>query len=66
MNNQFRILDPETKKRAVEKLREVCRMYNEFNMLLDEAIAQVKADIRNSTLGKAKRLVVEKGAKYVN
>ena len=66
MNNQPRIPDPETRKRSVERLREVCRQFDALNLLLDEAIAQVEADIRNSPLtayrlGKA-RLVVEEGA----
>ncbi|HEY9871892.1 MAG TPA: hypothetical protein V6D12_00535 [Candidatus Obscuribacterales bacterium] len=50
MNNQPRIPDPETRKRSVEKMREVCRQYDALNMLLDEAIAQAEADIRNSPL----------------
>lgn len=67
MTNQPRLPDPETRKRHVEKLREVCRQYDILNLLLDEAIAQVEADIRNSPLtayrlGKAKRLIVEKSA----
>lgn len=47
--NQPRIPDPETRKRSVEKLRE-CRQFDALNLLLDEAIAQVEADIRNSPL----------------
>lgn len=39
MNNQPRIPDPETRRRSVEKLREVCRQYDALNLLLDEAIA---------------------------
>ena len=66
MNNQPRIPDPETRKRSVERLREVCRQFDALNLLLDEAIAQVEADIRNSPLtayrlGKA-RVAVEEGA----
>ena len=65
MTDQPRIPDPETVKRHVEKLREVCRQYDILNLLLDEAIAQAEADIRNSPLtayrlGKAKRVIVEK------
>lgn len=48
--NQPRIPDPETRKRSAQKLREVCRQYDALNLLLDEAIAQVEADIRNSPL----------------
>ena len=67
MNNQPKIPDLETRRRSVEKLREVCRQFDALNLLLDEAIARAEADIRNSPLtayrlGKAKR-VVEEGAK---
>lgn len=48
--NQPRIPDPETRKRSVENMREVCRQYDVLNLMLDEAIAQVEADIRNSPL----------------
>ncbi|MEW5859511.1 MAG: hypothetical protein AB1861_19340 [Cyanobacteriota bacterium] len=46
-------------------MREVCRQYDALNMLVDEAIAQAKADIRYSSLmayrlGKAKRVAAEK------
>jgi hypothetical protein len=50
MNNQPRIPDPETRRRSVEKLREVCRQFDELNELLDRAIASAEADIRNSPL----------------
>jgi len=68
MNNQPRIPDPETIKRHVAQLREVCRQYDALNLLLDEAIASAEADIRNSPLtayrlGKAKRVALEEGAK---
>lgn len=64
MNNQLRIPDPETRKRLVEKLREVCRQYDELNHLLDEAIASAEADIRSSPLNayrlrKAKQAAAE-------
>ena len=67
MSNQPRIPDPETRKRSVERLREVCRQFDALNLLLDEAIAQVEADIRNSPLnayrsGKA-RVAVQEGVK---
>lgn len=66
MNNQPRIPDLETRRRSVEKLREVCRMYDELNLLLDQAIASAEADIRNSPLtayrlGKAKQVTLEEG-----
>ncbi len=68
MNNQPQIPDLETRRRSVEKLREVCRQYDALNLLLDEAIASAEADIRNSPLtayrlGKAKRVTSEEGVK---
>lgn len=67
MNNQPRIPDPETIKRHVSKMREVFHQFDALNLLLDEAIAQVEADIRNSPLtayrlGKA-RVAVEESVK---
>lgn len=50
MNDRPRIPDPETRKRSVEKLPEVVRMYDDLNLLLDKAIAQAEEDIRNSPL----------------
>ena len=66
MNNQPRIPDPEIILRHVSKMREVCRQFDTLNLLLDEAIAQVEADIRNSPLnayrlGKA-RVAAQEGA----
>jgi hypothetical protein len=48
MDSQAKILDLETRRRAVEKLKEVCRQFDELNELLDRAIASAAADIRNS------------------
>jgi hypothetical protein len=64
MNSQPKVPDSETVKRHVTKMREVCRQYDILNLLLDEAIAQVEADIRNSPLtayrlGKAKRVATD-------
>jgi len=50
MNHQPEIPDAETRKRSVERMREVCRQFDALNLLLDEAIAQAEADIRNSPL----------------
>ncbi len=50
MSNQPRIPDPETRRRSVERMRQVCRQFDALNLLLDEAIAQAEADIRNSQL----------------
>lgn len=63
MNTQPRIPDLETRKKSVEKLRQVCQMYDQLNLLLDQAIAQAEADIRNSPLEKAKRLIKQKDAR---
>ncbi len=48
--NQPRIPDPETRRRSVEKMREICRQYDALNLLLDEAIFLAEADIRNNPL----------------
>lgn len=50
MSNQPRIPDAQTRKQSVERLREVCRQFDALNLLLDEAIAQAEADIRNSPI----------------
>ncbi len=50
MSHQPEIPDAETRKRSVERMREVCRQFDALNLLLDEAIAQAEADIRNSPL----------------
>lgn len=46
MNQQPRIPDAETRKRHAEKVREVCRQLDAFNLKLDEAIAIFEADNR--------------------
>jgi len=46
MNQQPRIPDAEIRKRHVEKMREVCRQLDIFNLKLDEAIAIFEADNR--------------------
>ncbi|KJH73422.1 hypothetical protein [Aliterella atlantica] len=48
--NQSRIPDPETRRRSVERMREVCRQFDILNLMLDETIALAEADIRNSPL----------------
>jgi len=50
MSHQAKVPDPEARKRSVERMREVCRQFDALNLLLDEAIAQAEADIRNSQL----------------
>ena len=46
MNQQPRIPDAETRKRHVDKMREICRQLDTFNLNLDEAIAMFEADNR--------------------
>ncbi|MBD2308820.1 hypothetical protein H6G17_25455 [Chroococcidiopsis sp. FACHB-1243] len=48
MSSQPRIPDLETRRRSVEKLKEVCHQFDELNELLDRAIASAEADICNS------------------
>lgn len=50
MNDRPRIPDPETRRRSIERMQEVCRQFDALNLILDEAIALVEADIRNSPL----------------
>ncbi len=66
--NQPRIPDPETRRRSIEKMQEVCRQFDALNLILDEAIALAEADIRNSPLnkyrlGKAKLIVASEKEK---
>ena len=50
MNNQPQIPDFETKTESIARWREVCLMFDDLNMLPDEAIALAEADIRNSPI----------------
>ncbi len=50
MNDQPRIPDPETRRLWIERMSEICRQYDALNLILDEAIALVETDIRNSPL----------------
>lgn len=52
MNDRPRIPDPETRRRSIERMQEVCRQFDALNLILDEAIALAEADIRNSPLNK--------------
>lgn len=69
MNDQPRIPDPETRRLWIERMQEICRQFDDLNLILDEAIALVEADIRNSPLNayrlrKAKqRVALESGKK---
>jgi hypothetical protein len=48
--NQQTIPDPEKVKKTVSELRAVCRQFDALNFQLDELIAQVDLEIRNSPL----------------
>lgn len=71
MNDQPRIPDPETRRRSIERMQEVCRQFDALNLILDEAIALVEADIRNSPLNayrlrKAKQRVASESGRKVD
>jgi exonuclease VII small subunit len=62
MNNQPRIPDAETRARSVANLRQLVKRMDAGILELDELIARLEADIRNSPLtayrlGKAKRTI---------
>jgi hypothetical protein len=62
MNNQAKIPDSETRARSVTKMRELVKRMDANILQLDELIARLEADIRNSPLtayrlGKAKRAI---------
>ena len=42
--------NPEKVQQTVTKMREVCRQFDHLNLSLDELIAQIELDIRNSPL----------------
>lgn len=50
MTQQPPLPDPEKVKQTVTRMREVCRQFDNLNLALDELIAQIEADIRNSSL----------------
>ncbi len=50
MTQQLPLPNPEKVKQTVAKMREVCRQFDTLNFALDELIAQIEADIRNSPL----------------
>lgn len=55
MNSQPKIPDPETRTRSIAWWQEICLMFDDLNMLLDEAIALAEADIRNSRINVERR-----------
>lgn len=42
--------NPEKVQQTVTKMREVCRQFDHLNLALDELIAQIELEIRNSPL----------------
>ena len=61
MNKQKNLPDPEKVKKTVARIRESNQMLEALTLSLDELIAMVEADIRNSPINvhrreKAKRL----------
>jgi hypothetical protein len=48
--NQQPIPNPEKVQQTVTKMREVCHQFDALNFALDQLIAQVETDIRNSPL----------------
>ena len=50
MTQQPPLPDREKVKQTVTKMREVCRQFDNVNLALDELIAQIESDIRNSPL----------------
>jgi hypothetical protein len=55
MNNQPRIPDSETRAKSVARLRDICTMFDDQIMVLDELIAQVEAENRNNPLNVYRR-----------
>lgn len=50
MTQPPQIIEPKNVKRAVTRLRETCRQLDALNLQLDELIAKVEEDIRQSPL----------------
>ena len=42
--------NPEKVQQTVTKMREVCRQFDHLNLSLDELMAQIELDMRNSPL----------------
>lgn len=47
MNNKS-IPDAQTRAKSVERLREICLMFDALNVTLDEAIVSAEVDLRNT------------------
>ncbi|CBN54428.1 MULTISPECIES: hypothetical protein [Kamptonema] len=50
MTNEVKIPDEEARARSVEKMRSLCKRIDSNFLELDELIASLEADIRNSPL----------------
>ncbi|MDJ0659235.1 MAG: hypothetical protein QNJ42_07050 [Crocosphaera sp.] len=50
MTEKVSLPNPEKVQQTVTKMRQVCREFDHLNVALDELIAQVKLEIRNSSL----------------
>ena len=46
MNKQIIIPDAEIRKREIEQIRASNRMLDEFNLVLEELLAMIEADLR--------------------
>ncbi len=60
MNNEKIIPDAETRARNVTRLREVCLMFDNLNLMLEQATAQAEYDLQNSPLYVRRRERVQK------
>ncbi len=50
MREKSSLPNPEKVQQTVTKIGEVCRQFDHLNLSLDELIAQIELDIRNSPL----------------
>ena len=50
MTGKLSPTQPEKIQKTVVKMRQVCREFENLNLALDELIAQVELEIRNSSL----------------
>ena len=50
MTEKISLPNPKKVQQTVTKMRDVCREFDHLNLALDELIAQIESDIRNSPL----------------
>ena len=50
MTRKISLPNPEKVQQTVTKMRDVCREFDDLNLALDELLAQIESDIRNSPL----------------